>query len=619
MYTGGGLEDFDAQDAADAFDFLNKEKAQPPAAPPLPDTQPPPFDPAAPPADATAAAPLPGPPSAQPAGPDGTVPPPIPPAQVSTVDTSPSPKPQVPAVFPPLGPPPPRPKLTGDPTKDNQSNLEWSQQLQDYQADLAKHQAAIAAGNDDIAQRRAERQADAEREEATARQAKAAAFQAQQQARQQQVDDAVKEKQAAYADLKNPEGTSFADKLGAALAIALGGVGQGLMLKGHVAGAQNEGLIAVNKGIEQDHQRKLERLKSAGEAVMEARYGFKDAADNQRAAMNDLDADRAAKYRLIAAEAEEQLRAQGVGEAEIKSNAVVLNALQEAAKSTDAITAREEQRGIERDKNTREIKALDNEIDYRNRTLSATTADRRERASEHRDEFNLKRQDQLARDEDRKAANAEKATVGSVRQNAVLGNLAEAEKAAKDIGPVSEAAINKLQTNREQSKAAEHAATSGITGNLLARAGRATGTVARGPYDGIPPEEQKKITAAEQVITHLTEMQQGKNIETLEQYRDRYSPYVPGLSADEVRRREAALPGLVAEQRAIQDPQGTGTKRQTKAEPQTDAEQAREHLSKSAPKAKASKLSGQDAQAKDWADANPDDPRAAKIRQRLGL
>jgi hypothetical protein len=118
----------------------------------------------------------------------------------------------------------------------------------------------------------------------------------------------------------------------------------------------------------------------------------------------------------------------------------------------------------------------------------------------------------------------------------------------------------------------------------MTRAARATGLAARGQYDGISDAEQKKITAANQVITHLTEMQQGKNIETLEQYRDRYSPYVPGLSVDEVRRREKALPGLVAEQRAIQDPQGVGTKRQEKAEPQTDQEQAREHLGRGKPK-----------------------------------
>jgi hypothetical protein len=168
--------------------------------------------------------------------------------------------------------------------------------------------------------------------------------------------------------------------------------------------------------------------------------------------------------------------------------------------------------------------------------------------------------------------------IGSVRQNAVLGNLAEAEKAAKDITPggVSMDSIQKLQTNEETSKAAHHSAEGGVFGNLAARAARMTGAAARGRYDGIPEDQQKKITAAEQVITHLTEMQQGKNIETLEQYRDRYSPYVPGLSEAEVRRREKALPGLVKEQRAIQDPAGVGLKRQKAAEgPDPRIEQAK--------------------------------------------
>jgi hypothetical protein len=597
-YDPGGLQESDAQDAADAADYLNLQKnVAARNAPALPDTQPPPFDPyavppnvGAPPAIASppdsAAAPPPGLPSAPPAGTDGTTPQagamaetPMPPGA-----TAQNPSVAAPQPLADLGPPPARPKLTGDPTKDNQANLEWSQQLGDYQVTLAKRQGELAKHADTVAADKAKREAEEERRVASVRQAEATEFQARQKARQQQIDDAVKEKQAAYTDLKNPSGTSFADRLGAAIAIALGGIGQGLMLKGHVAGAQNEGLNAVNKSIEQDHQRKLERLKSASDSIMEARYGFKDAADNHRAALNDLDADRAAKYRLIASEAEAQLRAQGVKDADIKTNVVVLNALQEAAKSTDSITAREEQREIERKKAEADLGLTKEHLELSRDTLAETKKQHRDTSYEHKREFDLKDQEARDRAEAAKAAAAEKATVGSVRQNAVLGNLAEAEKAAKDVGEVSIDAINKLQTNTEQAKAGEHSATSGVVGNVMTRAARAMGLAARGQYDGISDAEQKKITAANQVITHLTEMQQGKNIETLEQYRDRYSPYVPGLSVDEVRRREKALPGLVAEQRAIQDPQGVGTKRQEKAAPQSDAEQAREHLGRGKPK-----------------------------------
>jgi hypothetical protein len=586
-----GLNDFEdeeaANDATDAKAYLDRQASAAPPAAPLPDTQPPPFvppDPNAP--QPSAAAPPPGPPSAPPAGPDGT-------PQVVTVTTPAAPTTPTPSVdarqqLAALGPPPARPKLTGDPTKDNQTNLEWSQQLSDYQIQLAKHQGELQKQNDDIAQRKADREADAERAAAGQRQAEAQDFQARQQARQQQVDDAIKEKQAAYTDLKNPEGTSWADRIGSSIAIALGGVGQGLMLKGHVAGAQNEGLIAVQKNIDREHQRKVERLKDANDSVMEARYGFKDAADNHRAALNDLDADRAAKYRLIAAEAEEQLRKNGADDAAIKTNGVVLQALQEAQKSTDQITAREEQREVERQKAAAENKLAAAHLDLGERTLRATEAQRRDTNTEHAREFGIKEKDYNDRAAAAREAAAEKATVGSVRQNAVLGNLAEAEKATKDIGEVPISSIQKLQTNTEQAKAGEHSATGSVTGNLLTRAARATGLAARGQYDGIPEEDQKKITAAKQVITHLTEMQQGKNLETLEQYEQRYSPYVPGLSEAEVRRREAALPGLVAEQRAIQDPKGVGTKRTAGIEPQSDAEQARDYLKKgAAPKAKA--------------------------------
>lgn len=153
--------------------------------------------------------------------------------------------------------------------------------------------------------------------------------------------------------------------------------------------------------------------------------------------------------------------------------------------------------------------------------------------------------------------------VGSVRQNAVFTNLSEAEKAVKDVTPgvVTMDTINKLQSNAEQAKGAEHSATSGVLGNLGARISRGVGLTARGPYDGIPDDQQKLITAARQTITHLTEMQQGKNRETLEQYLERYDPYAPGLSEAEMRRREKALPELVRMARADNDPKGIGKAR----------------------------------------------------------
>ena len=460
-----------------------------------------------------------------------------------------------------IGAPPPRPKLTGDPTKDVQTNLEWSRQLTDYQTALERKAGEIAKDDQRVAAEQAHREANAAREAADQRAAEVQAYQQQRAQRQQQIDASVAEKAAAYQDLKSGGKPSFGETIANAVAIALGGVGQGLMAAGHVAGARNEGLEAVNRLIAADDARRRERLKSATDAVLEARYGFKDAADNHRAALADIDADRAAKYRLIAAEAAQQLKAGGASDQDVKTNQVVVQSLQEAAKSEDAIHAREEATQVHRETAKATNKLAEAHLGLEEQQLQATKDQHRETNYEHRREFEITAADRRDRAAAAAEAAKEKATVGSVRQNAVLGNLAEAEKAVADVGAVPISSINKLQTNTEQAKAGEHSATSGVMGNILTRSARGLGLAARGQYDDIPEEDQKKITAANQVITHLTEMQQGKNIETLEQYRDRYSPYVPGLSEAEVRRREAALPGLVAEQRAIQDPQGAGHRR----------------------------------------------------------
>lgn len=478
-----------------------------------------------------------------------------------------------------VGAPPTRPKLSGDPAKDVQTNLEWSRQLTDYQTALERKSGEIAKRDADINSRRAEHEAEAERLVAEQRAAEQQAYKAQRAQRQQAIDSSVAEKAAAYSDLKDGGKKGFGATLADAVAIALGGIGQGLMLAGHVQGAKNEGLEAVNRQIAADYQRRKDRLAAASDSVLEARYGFKDAADNHRAALADLDADRAARYRLIAAEAAQQLKAQGASDQDVKTNQVVVQSLKEAAKSEDAIHAREEATQVHRETAAATNKIAEAHLGLAQASLDETRSQHHETAAEARARLDLARQSEADRHGDRQAALDEKkaekdkaATVGSVRQNAVLGNIAEAEKAVKDVGEVSLDAINKLQTNTEQAKAGEHAATSGVVGNITTRIGRGVGAIARGQYDGISDAEQKKITAANQVITHLTEMQQGKNIETLEQYRDRYSPYVPGLSEAEVRRREKALPGLVAEQRAIQDPQGVGTKRQEAGEKKVGGE-----------------------------------------------
>ena len=478
--------------------------------------------------------------------------------------------------LPPLGPPPKPPVMTGDNAKDVQNNLEFHRQLTAYQSLVAQHAAATDEKKAQVAAAKSQRELEMEQNAATIRNDTKQRYAEELQRRQQSVNDAVAERTKRYEDLGKGNGfldQSLGDMVLGAIIFAMGDKQATLRnvaaaQLGQSSNYQNEGLQTIRNIMQRRYQQKADRLKAASDSVLEARYGYKDAQENQRAALNDLDADMAANYRLASKEAAAELAKRGVGEQDIAANKMVADLAQAGNEYESKILEREEQTQQKREGAAATNKLAEAHLGLQERQAVALENQRHDTNVEHVREFNAqdaeRRQRMAAAEEERKRKakeDAEKATTGSVRQNAVLGNLAEAEKAVKDVGEVSADSINKLQTNTEQARATEHAATSGVIGNLGARVARGTGLAARGRYDGIPEAEQKKITAAEQVITHLTEMQQGKNIETLEQYRDRYSPYVPGLSEAEVRRREKALPGLVAEQRATQDPKGVGTKR----------------------------------------------------------
>lgn len=478
--------------------------------------------------------------------------------------------------------PPQAPALTGDPAKDTQANLQ-------YQRDLTAHFGAREQEIQKRAQGEHAKQAAGElavlkEHEAERRKAQAARL-AQRVEEQKYIDETVKQRAEAHGDL---EGANWADKHAGAAAVAtiFGAIGQGFMnaamiQSGHAPTAENEGVKTIDRLIQRDYQVKKDRIASMSESLLEARHGFKDNEENFRAAMNDLDADTSAKYKLVAKEAEARLRQQGASDDDIKQDAIVRNAMTQSAKAEGAILDRQQTHRDTQEGHAATNKLAEAHLGLQERQIDATQSNHADTAAIERGRLALARTSEADAHADRVAAREEKAaekntkaTVGSVRQNAVLGNLAEAEKAAADIGPVSEKSIRLLQTNEEKATAAKHSAESGIFGNVMANTGRALGMTPRGRYEGIPPEEQKKITASDQVITHLTEMQQGKNLETLDQYRDRYSPYVPGLSIEEVRRREAALPGLVAEQRAIQDPNGEGRKRTGGSESPTPKQKA---------------------------------------------
>lgn len=307
-----------------------------------------------------------------------------------------------------IGAPPKRPALTGDPTKDVQSNLEWSRQLTDYQTALERKSGEIAKRDADVNARRAEKERAAEEAALSRRQAEVDAYQQQRAVRQQAIDASVAEKASALQAAKEGGKPSWGEGIANAVSIALGSIGQGLMLAGKVSGARNEGLEAVKRNIDADHQRRTERLKAASDAVLEARYGLKDAADNHRAALADIDADRAAKFRLIAAEAAQQIKAQGGGDQDVKTNQVVVDSLQEAAKSEDAIHAREEATQVRRETAAATNKLAGAHLDLAERSAAALESDRRANRVERRDEFDIKREDRAAAAAEKKAAAEQK-------------------------------------------------------------------------------------------------------------------------------------------------------------------------------------------------------------------
>jgi hypothetical protein len=356
----------DAQDAQQGLGFQAPAVAPPPV--PAPAEQQP------------AAAAVPGQPVQKPT-PDDAIPPP--------------------PAWEPL-PPPARPALTGDPAKDAAANIEYQRQLGDYHthlsnrhADLTKYAAAVQAaqsGKEAAVETERQKRADAEIQRA----------EAERKANQSAIDTAVREKSAAAKDL---EGFKW-DKpyTGAQIAsIIAGAFAQGLqnraaILTGHAPTAQNDALKLIDARMHQDYEQRKEKLANAGDALLQARYGFKDSAENHRAAMNDLDAEFSAKYRAIAKEAEARLRRSGASQAEIAGNIVVADSLAKAAAAEGQILDRQEGHQIQRDQNQATLKLAEANLGVRRLAEKDSHLDRV-----------AAREDRRAAAADREAAKKEKA------------------------------------------------------------------------------------------------------------------------------------------------------------------------------------------------------------------
>jgi hypothetical protein len=250
--------------------------------------------------------------------------------------------------FDELGPLPPRPAPTGDPAKDIAALTDWTRALDDRHSELERRKGALATFAAQVGGQKGKKEAEVASVEADRRAKEQARYLAEQQKRQQVIDEAVAARVSAYKDL---EGAKW-DKPrtgGEIAALIFSGVGQALqnvaaIQVGATPNAPNEAAKAIAAKMEREFESKKLKLKGAGDAVLAAQYGYKTADDNHRAALNALDAEMAAKYKLVARDAADQLAQAGVPKAVVDGDLLVTENLQKAAAHEQQIHDREEQR-----------------------------------------------------------------------------------------------------------------------------------------------------------------------------------------------------------------------------------------------------------------------------------
>ena len=242
--------------------------------------------------------------------------------------------------LPPLPPRPVRPPLTGDPAKDIENSLGYERDLETWHADRLDR-AAQQQG--DIRGKESADTLRLQQEEEKRRQAEEAAYQQELAQQRQDIAAHTTARAAAIGDIEGGKwraDKSAGGKITSILAQALGGIGAGLSAAGgHPTG--NLGQQAIDRVMDREYAHMQDRVNNENQAIQQARFGYKDAEENHRAALNDLDADMAAKYKLVASDAEAQMRARGVSPEQIQQNEIVTGSLQKAAQYEDQIHARE--------------------------------------------------------------------------------------------------------------------------------------------------------------------------------------------------------------------------------------------------------------------------------------
>lgn len=337
------------------------------------------------------------------------------------------------AALAPLGPPPTMPPLTGDPTKDVQSNIQWHRELTNYQALAQQHGQALEVKKSEVEKTKADRELQMEQHAATIREAADAKYAGERQSRQADIDKTVSERAAAYGDLSKGNGfldQSTGDKVLGAIMFAFGDY-QAMMQNvaaaqlGQVGHAENQGLKQINAIMAQRYQTKKDKLAAASDAVLEARYGAKDAEENHRSAMNDLDADAAANLRLAAKEAASQGAQLGTEQAQQTGLAMHAALLKEAADYEAKIHEREEELGVKRQTAAASQAATAAHFDQGERQIQAT--------QEHnRGTLALGWAGEKDRHQDRQDAMAAKKTADAEKASTKEASDAEKKKTALD-------------------------------------------------------------------------------------------------------------------------------------------------------------------------------------------
>lgn len=353
----------------------------------------------------------------------------------------------------PLGDVPQPPALTGNQAQDVQNNIAYSRQLSEYQNRLQQHKAQIDAAKQAVSDKAVEKQAAAQKEAIAQR----AAFQAAQQKRlaqrQAEIDQAVNDRAAAAKDLEAHDKVN-GGQIVALIAGAFGAALQnyGSALRGGPADHQNQAALAINAINQRDYEKKKARLQASSEALREARYGYKDDADNMRAGLNDIDADYAAKQKLIQLEAEAQGRKAGIPAAELANNAIILQARQNQLAAEQKIHEREEELEQKRQQAAATNKLAEAHLQQGERQIAATqgyhnaelglrasegAANRAERRFEHE----IALADRIDKKNERQAAAKEK-------EDEKLKELIVRDASGREVGYAHNARVAKATEDR---------------------------------------------------------------------------------------------------------------------------------------------------------------------------